>query len=434
MGTYIELKLGGVTLDWSKNSLGADHGFLFQDADRTRRPSDQIDYSYYADNPNEDIGINEDAFVRPLARVLPRLDLLGHTLDAARAEYDALLEELAEYMDDEESRESWNPMTFDEFCSFANRYAISSLDDSGRPEEEDESRRKGRFVDDEDEIARIPSLDSSNLYWSEKSYFGSSVCVLSAYSMLQVLGQNRLNESVELVWQYGPIVDAGWVDLGELSPSARRNQTVLVATEGSTDARILVHAINVLCPDVADFFRFIDVNERHPFWGTGNLVKFAEGLVRIDVQNMVLFLLDNDAEGVDAYRRLSSLSLPANMRAMLLPDLEDFRTFRARGPEGVCICDINGRAAAIECYLDLNLAEYPPAQVLWSNYKQEADTWHGALEHKESYMKRFLAQTVEELRCGDYDMSKLREVIKSLLAETTALTFSASNQSGTTNS
>ena len=122
-------------------------------------------------------------------------------------------------------------------------------------------------------------------------------------------------------------------------------------------------------------------------------MKFAEGLLRIDIQNQVLFLLDNDAEGVDAYRKLQHLNLSSNMRSMLLPDMEEFRNFLARGPEGVSACDINGRAAAIECYLDLNLSGYAPAQVLWSNYKKEIDAWQGALEHKESYMRHFLEQT-----------------------------------------
>lgn len=424
MGTCIELTVGGVTLDGSKNSMGNDHGFLFQERDRTRRLSDQINYDYYAEHPNEDPADSEAAFVRSLARVLPRLDLLGHTLDAARAEYDELVRQVIEAMDDErDCQDSPPPMTFDEFCAFAGRHPLSSLDNTYIEFEEKDRdvRSKGRFLADQAEIARIPLLESSDMYWSERSYFGSVVRVLSPYSMLQVFGRNPLNNDAEVIWQHGPIVDAGWVNLEDFNPSARRSQTILVATEGTTDARILKHAIDVLCPDVVDFFRFIDVDERHPFWGTGNLVKFAEGLIRIDVQNQVIFLLDNDAEGRDAYRRLQGLSLPVNMRAMLLPDLDAFRQFPARGPEGVSVCDINGRAAAIECYLDLDLPEYPPAQVLWSNYKQDVDAWHGALEYKESYMRRFLGQTEDTIRDSGYDTSKLKEVLRSLVAEATIL-------------
>ncbi|TGT57216.1 hypothetical protein EN802_34550, partial [bacterium M00.F.Ca.ET.159.01.1.1] len=92
--------------------------------------------------------------------------------------------------------------------------------------------------------------------------------------------------------------------------------------------------------------------ERHPFSGTGSLVKFAEGLAKIDVQNQVLVVLDNDAEGMDALEAIKRFRLPSNMRALCLPELDEFRDFPARGPDGVTNSDINGRAAAIECYLD----------------------------------------------------------------------------------
>jgi hypothetical protein len=239
--------------------------------------------------------------------------------------------------------------------------------------------------------------------------------------MLQIFGRNDANLEAEVVWQYRPIVESGWVSVEAFEPGARRGQTFLLATEGTSDARILRHAIDILQPDVADFFRIIDANERHPFWGTGNLVKFAEGLIRIDVQNQIVFLLDNDAEGLDAYRRLQSLGMPGNMHAMILPDLEEFREFPARGPEGVNTCDINGRAAAIECYLDLDLPGYPPARVLWTNYKKEIDAWQGALEYKETYMRHFLDQASGKLHESRYNTSKLRMVLNALLDEATAL-------------
>ncbi|MEE4208299.1 MAG: hypothetical protein V2I43_03415, partial [Parvularcula sp.] len=109
-------------------------------------------------------------------------------------------------------------------------------------------------------------------------------------------------------------------------------QKSLIATEGASDARIIKRALEILRPDVADFFNFVDMDERHHFWGTGNLVKFAEGLLRIDVQNKVLFLLDNDAEGVDAHRKLNALkaarqhALHAAARPRGLSTLSDSRT------------------------------------------------------------------------------------------------------------
>ncbi|WP_292552728.1 HEPN/Toprim-associated domain-containing protein [Mesorhizobium sp.] len=277
-------------------------------------------------------------------------------------------------------------------------------------------KSQGRFASLAEEMQRIPGYPGDQ-YWSEKSFCGASLAILSHHSMLQVFGQHVHNLDAPVIWEYGPLVHSGWAEATDFYAGARREQTILVATEGASDARILKRALDVLQPDVADFFRFIDVNERHHFWGTGALTKFAEGLVRIDVQNKVLFVLDNDAEGVEAFGRLQSLKMPVNMRAMVLPELEAFRQFPARGPEGVTQTDINGRAAGIECYLDLRLPSRPPAQVIWTNYKSSLDSWHGALEYKDSFADHFYKQGDGALETGNYDVSKLRSVLAALLQE-----------------
>jgi len=137
--------------------------------------------------------------------------------------------------------------------------------------------------------------------------------------MMRLLADTKANENAPVVWQYGPLVQAGWATERDFLAGARRTEQFLIATEGSSDVHILKHALALLRPAIADFFRFIDVSESHPFPGTGNLVKFAEGLAKIDVQNQVLFLFDNDAEGLEAHERLSKLTLPKNMRGAMLP-------------------------------------------------------------------------------------------------------------------
>ena len=194
--------------------------------------------------------------------------------------------------------------------------------------------------------------------------------ILHPYSVLRLLAEAKGNEDAPVVWQYGPLVQNGWAMEREFVPCARRTETFLIATEGTSDIHIVKHALALLRPGIADFFRFIDVSESHPFSGTGNLVKFAEGLAKIDVQNQVVFMFDNDAEGLDAYQRLSMLTLSANMRRIMLPELEAFRAFPAQGPEGLRNSDINRRAAAIECYLDLEVGGHPPAKVLWTTIRR----------------------------------------------------------------
>ncbi|MBC8798071.1 HEPN/Toprim-associated domain-containing protein [Shewanella algae] len=422
MGTAIELCLGDVSLSYSKNHMGIDYGFLFQDGDLKQQKSKSIDYEYYEENPDEKYELDEaeEVFSRTLSRVLPRLNLLGFTLEAARAEYQAVVaeaEEISREIDVEGSGKEF--LTFEEFSNLACRYPLRELkNDYIEYETPDRDRvSMGRFAADIDLFDRIPGYENSDLYWSEASYLSAKVCILSAESMLQVFAQHEANAEIEVTWEFGPIVHAGWVQRDAFLAGARQRQKVLIATEGTSDSRIIRRALDVLRPDVADFFNFVDVDERHPFWGTGNLVRFAEGLLRIEVLNQVLFVFDNDAEGVDAFRKLGKLNPPANMRAMLLPDLEEFREFKTLGPEGVNISNINGRAAAIECYLDLRLDQYPPAQVTWSNLKKDIDAWHGVLDFKESYSKHFYEQSEYDLKNGDYDASKLLKLIDSLILE-----------------
>ena len=256
---------------------------------------------------------------------------------------------------------------------------------------------------------------------SERSYFGELVNVLHPYSVMRLFAEGNTNDDTSVVWQYGPLVDAGWATEGEFVSDARRREAFLIATEGSSDVHILKRALELFRPGVADFFRFIDVSESHPFPGTGNLVKFARGLVKIDVHNQIIFLLDNDAEGLDAHGLLSRLSLPPNMRGVMLPELEVFRAFPAQGPEGIRDSNINRRAAALECYLDLDAGEYPSAKVLWTNYKEALGIYHGALEYKETYAKEFLRQTPQAITDRSYDTSKIEVVLDMLLSECTAM-------------
>lgn len=422
MGTSIELCIGNVSLSYSKNFMGVDYGFLFQEGDLFRRRTDSIDYDYYEEHPTEieDIDEAEELFARTLSRILPRLEILGFTLEAARAEYQAVVAEaveMASYSELEESKTEY--LTFEEYCNLACRYPLGDLE-SVYIEYETPDRdmlSQGRFAADIDVFMRIPMTDNSDLYWSETSFLSARLCILSAESMLQVFALNAANADVEVTWEFGPIVHAGWVQREAFKPGARQKQKILIATEGASDARIIRRSLDILRPDVADFFNFVDVDERHHFWGTGNLVKFAEGLLRIDVLNQVLFVFDNDAEGADAFCKLEKLKLPANMRAMLLPDLEEFRGFATRGPEGVSVSDINGRAAAIECYLDLRLDQYPAHQVTWSNFKKDIDAWHGVLDFKESYSKHFYDQPDDLLRNGSYDVSKLLKLINAMIQQ-----------------
>jgi hypothetical protein len=428
MGTEISLDLAGVSLDWSKNSIGLHHGPLFQEEDRKRlRHLETRDSE--GDEPDERRAIDELGFARTLRSVLPRLELLGYGLGAVQRAYEAAILEWQEQQDwrreadsNKETEPSVEPLSFEQYLELVRAYPLGDLSaktDWGTSVESAKGNR-GRF-DGLAELDRVPNPDTYEaLSWgySERSHFVSIVTnFLRPYESLRLFAEAPSNLDLEVTWHYGPLVASGWVEAEAFTVGPTRRQTTLIATEGSSDVHILSHALRVLRPEVFDFFRFIDVSEKHPFSGTGSLANFAEGLAKIDVQNLIVFVFDNDAEGADAANRVRRLKLPVNMGVITLPDLEDFNRFPADGPNGVSESNINGRAAAIECYLDLRLPGRPAAMVQWSNRRRESEVFQGALKFKESYVEPFLRLTSTSISESGYDASKIDRVLDCLIRE-----------------
>lgn len=249
MGTEISLSLAGTDLAWSKNHRGMDHGALFQEQDRKPVRCDQIDYQQ-----NDEEGVDtrpyEMAFASKLRDMLPRLELLGYTIALARASYERRVEtwreEQAAMSDEEDEPAARDPLDFDAYLALATRYPLTELDDSFVRGDSD--RAKGRFGD-EKEFERLPlGWDYDDSAYSERSYFASAVDLLHPYLMLRIFAENPINCDAHVIWQYGPLVENGWAATSEFNGDARRTETFLVATEGSSDAHILHHALALLRP------------------------------------------------------------------------------------------------------------------------------------------------------------------------------------------
>ena len=134
MGTEISLDIGGVSVAWSKNSMGIDHGMLFQEKDRKRFRSEQIDYDECDDPEALSIQKFEMAFVRPLLEIVRRLELLGFTIERAKQDYEEACNEANELhrvMNDSDlsSPDKLDLMSFEEFLGFIRSHSITSFSD-----------------------------------------------------------------------------------------------------------------------------------------------------------------------------------------------------------------------------------------------------------------------------------------------------------------
>jgi hypothetical protein len=136
MGTAIELYAGSVSLSYSKNVIGEDSGVLFQQGDIACRRQDQISYVYYEEHSGKrkDLSTAEEEFARKLLRIVPRLEILGYTLQAARDEYEGLVAEAIEMADlNDADGDRTRHLAFDEFFSFASRHPLESLQGEHTP-------------------------------------------------------------------------------------------------------------------------------------------------------------------------------------------------------------------------------------------------------------------------------------------------------------
>ncbi|HEY0256574.1 MAG TPA: hypothetical protein VGC39_03945, partial [Candidatus Methylacidiphilales bacterium] len=234
------------------------------------------------------------------------------------------------------------------------------------------------------------------------------------YTILRLLALNPNAQNLPVNWQFADSEQAGWIGRRSIVRPLDPAYRFLVVTEGSSDANIIQHALKLLKPHIADFFDFVDMEEGYPFSGTGNLLKFLKGLISISIRNNVLIVYDNDAEGVTNYEKSCALNIPENMFIMKLPDRPDFKQFSTIGPSGQHKADINGRAAAIECYLDL----HPDALVRWTSFNDRIDRYQGELINKTHFAREFLSQ---RKRLADYDYSGIEAVLEEAIESCIAI-------------
>lgn len=402
MGSMISLSVGRLEIDWGKNSFFHDHSQLFQPCDLAKVPYYYIDegdpYNEEKDEYNL-VAEMKDGLSKPLEQIIDRVNLLGYTMEYARREFEHV------------SRLSGidtSEFSFDELAE-----ALATVDVTAISADYGDGESSGKFfrryLFDRiglDRHVKDPEYVQSNA--------GEAMENLSACTVLRLVSQNPQAKSLPVSWHFADLEDEDWATRDQFIRAVYPQNRFLIVTEGSSDAEIIRHALNLLKPHIADFFDFVDMGEGYPFTGTGNLHNFTKGLISISVQNNVVVLYDNDAEGVSSYRRTIALNVPDNMRILKLPDLEVFQNFETVGPSGPNRSDINGRAAAIECYLDVG----SKAMVRWNNYRKDLDVYHGKLEKKGEVMKAFLGQSDTD---GNYDFTKITEVVDMLVLECTAI-------------
>jgi hypothetical protein len=395
MGTMIHLSVGNLEIDWGKNRGFTDHSPIYQLTDVTSVPSWFVkDHERGDDNWTLFADYNE-GYSSPLWKVLERLKLLGYTERIIESYYDQDSDGYG--YEDQPARPTYAML----------KELFASIDVSLLLDDERKINRK--LGDDlADHLFSLLKDKNGDVAALVREIFDGEYMRMTPYTLLYLFSVNPNALQLPIRWDFDGLVQSGWGPREEFVRSLDPSNRFMIVTEGSSDAAIIKHSFSLLRPHIQDFFNYVDMKEGYPFSGTGSLINFVKGLISIGIQNNVIVLFDNDAEGVASYHKCLELNIPSNMRIIKLPDLDQFKQFDTIGPDGFNQSDINEKAAAIECYLDTG----PGPKVRWTNFNVAQQSYHGVLIAKDDYKREFLSQRSKK---EGYNYSNINEVLSLII-------------------
>ena len=322
MGSMIHLAVERLEIDWGKNSGFADHSPLFQVTDLA-----QVPYYYVAGEGETYINSTGEARLKlfaelkegmskPLGQIVDRIALLGHTLAHCEREF----EYLSAFNDFDTAQ-----FRFDELKEALATIDVNAISADYGEMGEDFGKFFRRQLFDR---LRLASIAANPAYVQHQA--AEAMENVSAYTVLRLLALNPKARDLPVTWQFADVEDGGWAKRQEFVRPLDQSNRFLIVTEGSSDAKIIQHAFKILKPHIADFFDFVDMEEGYPFAGTGNLFRFLQGLISISIQNNVIIVYDNDAEGIANFDRSCALNVPDNMRILRLSDSPTYADFQRR--------------------------------------------------------------------------------------------------------
>jgi hypothetical protein len=410
------LQIANFALDtYRKYHLHLDYSKLFQ-------PEDAFEQLYSWKDEDED-RIDESpatAYRTTLRTAVARLDLLGYSYPQVREQYE----------NDRLDRDrSPNPHLltpphppFDNIAE-----SLCAISVAGIPADDLKTQRRGTLAAAAAHVLSIVEPDcEADERGRMQGWFETVLGGLDPFTVLQVLAQAPKNLNLPVVWH--PYAEDFWEYPlpDDFEIELARQDRFLIVTEGSSDSAVIRKALTLIRPKVLDFFDFIDMAENYPLTGVGNLHNFYQGLLKIGVLNNMLFIYDNDTEGTAKFTAAAQLDSPPNIRTMKLPSLPVFDHFATVGPTGEQPVNINGKAVAIECFLDFQWQRQEPPRVRWTVYHRGIDQYQGELEGKQDYLREFLALDAANVEA--YDTSKIEVLLDNITIECTRIGEARVNQ------
>jgi hypothetical protein len=417
VGTYSYLSVGGYDILSTKGGFEPAALTIFDEDDRVDVPA----YHYNGeedrgeDDDGEDVGFPigfEDPasgcrYRASVAVIRDRLDTMGFT--RARAE-GVLLQTTAaraRYLSDEDMPEQWLPekelcerLTFADWVAAFRDLKLNGIYEWNLGDEI--AHPTGL---DPDVVQSVMSRDSAlfdyllddNAYPQRRYAFPPNDFRTFLRAAIEACADDEIVE-----YDLAALGHGGYYPAGERLASAARdslvadfpsNAPIIVLTEGPSDIAAIEKAMRILVPHLRSYFSFLDFSAAAARGGATALMELVKAFVGARLANRVIALFDNDAAGREAIRSLAYITLPSNIRVLLLPDLAFANSYPTIGPSGPSNDNVNRRAASIELYFgrdvlsDSTTGAFMP--VRWAGYMAGVGDYQGELSDKRAVQIKF---------------------------------------------
>jgi hypothetical protein len=412
MGSYCTLSVSNYEILSMKSQADPIIMTVFRDSDRRSYSSWDNDY------PEDLDDVEETYEYAATARMcIERLEVMGFTLQKAKADFESGVEGWSEYGRDYPLFGIPDDYCFSEWMSAFSKIGERKL-----------SRSNYRDAVDRETQPTIHYMMSHDNCDGD-FWFGFPYSDLR-FVLRAIL--ESLHSDCEVVLGYTDLVHGGYCSpddelcglaINELGNQYVINDRIVLLTEGSTDSLILEASLKLLYPHLREYYSFMDFGAAKAPGGSGVLTNTVRAFIGSGIRNRMIALFDNDTAGRSAMKQLVALSLPDNMKIMRLPDIPIARNYPTIGPQGLVVMDVNGLACSIEMYLGTEVLTLPSGQlapVQWRGLDTALKEYQGEVMDKESLQSRFRKVVAEQHRnpllVEQHDWKDMRAILEMIFA------------------
>lgn len=216
------------------------------------------------------------------------------------------------------------------------------------------------------------------------------------HSILSVLPDNDFVE-----YDLTDVINGGWVD--EDQAKYVDYEKIIILTEGKSDVEFISKSIEKLYPHLKDYYHFIDFDEYKVESSASALVKLITSFAAANVKHPIIALFDNDTAGLKEMKKLTSKTVPLNIKILKYPDITIAKKYPTVGPTGKKKMNVNGLACSIEMYFGVDVLtrnnELIPIQ--WKGFEEKEKKYQGEIADKnyvqETFRKKLRKTEVTEI-------------------------------------